>query len=113
MAKAGAKRPIGRTRADSMKDRIVQATIDTLRREGFTGTSARAIAATGGFNQAQVFYYFGTVNELLVEALDRISEERMARYRATVDGATTVSELVDVTAQVYREDLESGHTTVL
>ena len=45
--------------------RIVEAAIETLKTEGFAGASARAIARTGGFNQALVFYHFGSVNELL------------------------------------------------
>lgn len=113
MAKAGARKRAGQARADSIRDRIVHAAIETLKREGFIGTSARAIAATGGLNQAQVFYYFGTVNDLLVDVLDRISEERMTRYRPAVEGATTVNELLAVAADIYREDLESGHVTVL
>ena len=53
----------------STKEQIVGAAIETLRTEGFGGTSARAIARIGDFNQALIFYHFGSVNGLLLEAL--------------------------------------------
>ena len=46
------------------KQRIMDAALETLRTNGIVGTSARAIAATGGFNQALIFYQYGSVNPL-------------------------------------------------
>ena len=72
------------------KERIVVAALETLKEEGFAGTSARAIARRGNFNQALIFYHFGTLNDLLLAALDRTSAERMAR--ASIErGARTTS----------------------
>lgn len=105
MLKAVAERPT--------RDRIVAAALETLKAEGFAGASARAIARAGGFNQALVFYYFGSVNDLLLAALDATSDERMVRYRAAVDQVTTLAELFAVASTVYQEDLASGHMTVL
>ena len=93
--------------------RIVEAAIETLKREGFGGASARAIARTGGFNQALVFYHFGSVRDLLLAALDETSARRMARYREVVDDAETFQELIAAASEVYREDLASGHIKVL
>ncbi len=97
----------------STRDRIVEAAIRTLKERGFAGASARAIAQTGGFNQALVFYHFGTVNNLLLAALDATSSRRMERYRAVTESITTLPELMEKAVVVYREDLESGHTKVL
>lgn len=99
--------------ADDTRQRIVEAALLTLKRDGLAGTSARSIARTGGFNQALVFYYFGSVNELLLAALDATSDERMARYQAAVDQVATLPDLFQVAADVYREDLANGHITVL
>lgn len=52
----------------STKGRIMDAAIETLKSEGITGTSARAIAHRGDFNQALIFYHFGSVNNLLIQA---------------------------------------------
>jgi len=95
------------------KDRIVDAALDSLKEEGFAGTSARSIAKRGGFNQALIFYHFGTVNDLLLAALDRTSEERMTKYREAVEAIDSVDEAVRVATELYREDLASGHITVL
>ena len=47
---------------------IVKAALETLREEGFAGASSRAIARRGGFNQALIFYHFGSLANLLLEA---------------------------------------------
>jgi AcrR family transcriptional regulator len=100
-------------RAEGTKQRIVQAALDTLKAEGYAGTSAREIARRGGFNQALIFYHFGSVNRLLLAALDHTSALRMARYRAAVDEAETLEEMLEVATMIYREDLEAGHMTVV
>jgi AcrR family transcriptional regulator len=95
------------------KERIVEAALETLKAEGYAGTSAREIARRGGFNQALIFYHFKSVNGLLLAALDHTSEIRMARYREAVDRADTLEEMLDVATRIYREDLEAGHMTVV
>ena len=93
--------------------RIVEAALDVLKEEGFSGASARTIAARGGFNQALVFYHFGSVHSLLLAALDATSERRMERYASAVAAAGSLAEMVHIAREIYREDLESGHITVL
>src|SRR3712207_4123161 len=66
---------------DVTRARIVEAALQTIREEGVVGTSARAIARAGGFNQALIFYHFGSVQDVLLAAVERISEARMARYQ--------------------------------
>jgi len=95
------------------RDRIVEATLAVLKRQGYAGASARSIAAEGGFNQALIFYHFGSVRNVLLAALDRTSADRMAAYRAAAAGADDIPALVAVAATIYREDLASGHITVI
>jgi AcrR family transcriptional regulator len=95
------------------KTRIVEAALATLKEEGFAGASARAIGRRGGFNQALIFYHFGTINDLLLAALDRTSEMRMAAYGEAVKDVASVTDAVRVATELYREDLASGHITVL
>jgi AcrR family transcriptional regulator len=110
MARAGARPRPG---SGSSKARVVAAAVETLKREGYAGTSARAVARTGGFAQGVVFYHFGGMRELLLAALDQTSAARLAHYQAAVDGVTTLPELVAVAHDVYREDLAAGHVRVL
>ena len=96
MAKAGrASRP-GQAGAASAATRaaLVDAAIESLRFDGFAGASARAIAARAGSNQSLVFYHFGSVAELLLAALDEVSERRLHRYSAAVAGVETPADLV-------------------
>ena len=98
-------------RGGDVRSHMIDAAFETLRSKGYRGASARSIAEAGGFNPSLVFYYFGSVNGLLLAALDRSSEQRMARYRAAAQQATSLPDLVDVATQIYREDVEGGHIT--
>ena len=106
---SGRERPGG---ADT-KHRIVDAALETLKHDGFAGASARTIAERGGFNQALIFYHFGTIDGLLLAALDRASDERMRAYREAIEGASGLTELATIAARVFREDLRSGHIKVM
>ena len=95
------------------KRQIVEAALETLKRDGFAGATSRAIARRGGFNQALIFYHFGSLDGLLLAALDQTSEERLERYGQAVTKATSVDELVAAVARLYAEDRERGHMTVV
>jgi AcrR family transcriptional regulator len=98
----------GGTRAE-----LVQAAIDVLRESGFAGASARRIAQRAGVNQALVFYHFGSVNDLLMAALEEVSARRMAAYRELLDAAGTLAELITSARSVFEADLDAGHVRVL
>lgn len=99
--------------AQTTKQLILAAAFDTLREEGFAGASARAIARKGGFNQALVFYHFGSVENLLLATLDSSGNERLERYRAAIENAANAAELVAAARALHGEDRDSGHITVL
>src|SRR5438128_1914354 len=107
MAKAGkASKPArSGTAPHATRQALVDAAIESLRFDGFSGASARAIAARAGSNQSLVFYHFGSVAELLLAALDEVSARRLARYTAAVEHVGSPAELVTVAAAIFREDL--------
>jgi AcrR family transcriptional regulator len=92
---------------------IVKATLETLREEGFAGATSRAIARRGDFNQALIFYHFGSLENLLVAALRQTSEERVARYRDAVAPIDTLTGLIPVMADLWEEDRAGGHVRVV
>jgi AcrR family transcriptional regulator len=104
---------VGDTPVTGTKARIVDAALEALKRNGFAGASAREIAKIGGFNQALIFYHFGSVQNLLLAGLDLVSERRMRAYRPAFERAQTVAELAALARDIYREDLENGYVTVL
>ena len=91
----------------------MEAALHTIREEGIVGASARAIARAGGFNQALIFYHFGSVNQVLLAAVERISDQRMARYQERLASVQSLEELVRVGAECHREDVEEGNIRVL
>jgi AcrR family transcriptional regulator len=101
------------TAGEKTRERIVEAALETLKREGFAGATSRAIAREGGFNQALIFYHFGSLDGLLLAALDHTSAERLQRYREAVEQADTAEDLAEVAASVYAEDRDRGHMTVV
>jgi len=95
------------------KRRILDAALEALRTEGFAGATSRAIARIGGFNQALIFYHFGSLDAVLLAALEASSQARLERYRNALDQASSISELIQLAADIYREDRQSGHTAVV
>jgi AcrR family transcriptional regulator len=95
------------------KLQIAEAALETLKAQGFAGASARAIAHSGGFNQALIFYHFGSVHNALLAALDVISGRRLEEYAPAIKSARTASELGRLARRIYDEDLERGYITAL
>ena len=109
------KNPTGttpRAGADT-RQRIMDAAVETLREEGIVGTTARAIAQRGGFNQALIFYHFRSIPQLLMEAFSRTSDEQIARYEAAAAGVASLQDLVAIGRRLHDEDLETGAVTAV
>jgi AcrR family transcriptional regulator len=103
----------GASSLSGTKLQIVEAALQALKTKGYAGASARAIAGEGHFNQALVFYHFGSVRNLLLAVLDLISERRMKEYGPAFEHADTAPELVSLARAIYVDDLERGYITVL
>ena len=95
------------------KQRIVDAAFEALRTKGFSGSSARAIASIAEVNPGLLFYYFDTLDDLLLETLRQTSEERLARHRASLEEVGSPAELVALLRRIYSEDSDSGHIRVV
>src|ERR1700737_1786334 len=78
-----AAQPTGPT-GSATRDRLVEAALTTLRTRGFPGTTAPAIARPGKLHQWLIFYRFGSLDRLLLEALDLTSARRLERYQAAL-----------------------------
>jgi AcrR family transcriptional regulator len=100
-------------RSARTRELLVDAAVGALIDDGFIGASARSIADRAGLNQGLIFYHYGSVMSLLLAALDQVSTDRMAVYGQAVADASTPTELVDVAARIFQNDLESGYVKVL
>src|SRR3954465_10193576 len=96
---------------DGTRNQILRAAFDTLEDKGFAAATSRAVAERGGFNQALVFYYFGSMDALLLAAPDWTNERRLSAYRAALADAKTLDEVFATAARLFEEDRESGQGT--
>jgi AcrR family transcriptional regulator len=116
MAKAGPRSggtASKRAQSAEVRAALVVAAIDALREVGFSGASAREIAGRAGYSQALVFYHFGSVNDLLLAALDEVSTRRMAAYRGLLEHSGSVTALSQSARSIFIEDLDAGYVRVL
>ena len=109
------KKPALTSAANGVETRakIIRAALDCLRSQGIAGTSARAIARIGDFNQALVFYHFGSIDQLLVAASITESESRAARYTERLATVQSFPELVKVARELHVEEAAEGSIVVL
>lgn len=57
--------------------RLLEAAVDSIRRNGVAGATSRDIAATAGTNLQAITYHFGSKDELVAQALLRAITERL------------------------------------
>lgn len=92
---------------------ILDAALRTLRDEGIADTSARAIARAGDFNQALIFYHFGSVDDAIVAAFEQLLASQRERYGTALGSATDAEELRQVLRRLFDDDLAAGITTTI
>lgn len=97
----------------STRDRIIDAAYDTLAIDGVVNASARTIAARGEFNQALIFYHFGSIEALLVEAARRGAERRVEAFRAGSGATSGLPDLVALATRLHEEDGQTDAVRVL
>jgi AcrR family transcriptional regulator len=99
--------------AEDTRQRLIDGTLDAIRRHGIAGTSARTIATAAGVNQALVFYHFGTVHDLLKAASLAATEARVAAFRNRLAAVTSLRELLAVGRELHAEERTLGNVAVL
>lgn len=68
----------------------------TLLEEGYGALTSRRIAERVGVKQRLVYYYFQTMDEIIVETFRRMAQRELERMRATLDRDMPVRQLWDV-----------------
>lgn len=111
MRSGSASRPT--SRSGDTRLALVEAAMEVLRHEGFSAATARNIASRAGCNQGLVFYHFGSVVNLLLAALDEVSAQRRQRYEQALGEVSRPSELVELAARIFAEDLDTGDAALL
>jgi AcrR family transcriptional regulator len=79
---------------------------------GHAGISTRRLAAEAGANQGLVHYYFGSMDELFVQVLERFTGRLVARQREMYAGDGPFIEKWRAAWRFQEADLESGYSKV-
>lgn len=98
---------------EQTKNQLIDAAIQSVLEEGYSGTTARSIAGRADCNQAAIYYHFGGIDELLIAALEQSSLKRLDRYKAVMHDGQSLQELIELIEGLYVEDRDSGHLGLL
>ena len=100
----------------SVREANVEAFLDAAERqlvkEGAAGISTRQLAREAGQNHGLVHYYFGSVDELLLQALERFTGRVLERQRAMYEAEAPFAEKWRNAMGYIEEDLAAGYPKV-
>lgn len=100
----------------SIREVNVEAFLDAaerlLVREGAGGISTRLLAAEAEQNHGLVHYYFGSVDELLLQTLERFTGRVLDRQRAMYGAEGPFIEKWRAAIGFIEEDLDSGYPKI-
>ncbi len=100
----------------SVREANVEAFLDAaerlLVREGAAGISTRRLAQEAGQNHGLVHYYFGSVDELLLQTLERFTGRVLERQRAMYSTDAPFIEKWRAAVGYIEEDLAAGYPKV-
>jgi AcrR family transcriptional regulator len=105
--------PPGDIVAGTTREALLDATERVLLSEGVTGVTTRGVAREAGVNQALVHYYFGSVEQMLISVLERITEQVQTRTRQIYAGeGALVTRWEQATRHVLDEDMRQGYPKI-
>jgi AcrR family transcriptional regulator len=80
--------------------------------EGHAGITTRKVAAEAGVNHGLVHYYFGSIEELLFQAMERYTERLLERQRTLYAADVPFIEKWRQAMRFIDEDLEAGYPKI-
>jgi len=101
------KHPRGAT-ADAFLDAAERLLIEV----GHGGISTRKVATEAGANQGLVHYYFGSMDELFAQVLERFTERLVSRQREMYEADRPFIEKWRTAWRFQEEDLEAGYSKI-
>ena len=96
--------------------RAIEAFLDAAERllveVGHAGITTRRLAGRAGLNQGLVHYYFGSLDEVLVQALERFTGRLIERQRAMYEADVPFIEKWRTAMHYLEEDLAAGYPKI-
>jgi AcrR family transcriptional regulator len=93
-------------------DALLDAAERLLVEVGYGGITTRRLAAEAGANQGLVHYYFGSIDELFVQVLERFTDRLIARQREMYGAAGPFIEKWRTAWRFQEEDLSAGYSKI-
>jgi AcrR family transcriptional regulator len=96
---ASAQTAVGRSLSSEKAKRIVDAMRRSVAQRGTAGSTFDYVSREAGVSRGLLHYYFGTKEQLLVEAVRRDCELRLERLERQLSAATTADDFIGLMAQ--------------
>ena len=98
------------------RERVMQGLMDAAERllvsDGYARISTRRVAQEAGVNHGLVHYYFGSMEELFVQVLERFTERLVTRQRAMYAAEVPFIEKWRTAWRFHEEDLAAGYPKI-
>ena len=105
---AASSQPARSSTAEAFLDAAERLLVDV----GHAGITTRRLAAEAGANQGLVHYYFGSIDELFVQVLERFTARLVARQREMYAGDEPFIERWRAAWRFQEEDLRAGYSKI-
>jgi AcrR family transcriptional regulator len=93
----------GRSLSGEKAQRIIDAMRRSVARRGSAGSTFDHVSREAGVSRGLLHYYFGTKEQLLVEAVRRDCELRLERLQQQLSTAQTADDFIDLMAQSLQQ----------
>ena len=108
--------PISPATKDPARSQTAEGLLDAAERliieVGHAGISTRRLAAEAGANQGLVHYYFGSIDEVFVQVLERFTARLIERQREMYSADVSFIEKWRTAWRYQEEDIEAGYSKV-
>ena len=100
------------TRRETATAALLDAAERLLIETGYAGLTTRRVAAEAGVNHGLVHYYFGSMEELLLQVLERFTARLVERQTAMYEADAPFLEKWRTAMRWLEEDVASGYPKV-
>ncbi|HET8882589.1 MAG TPA: helix-turn-helix domain-containing protein, partial [Solimonas sp.] len=106
--------PVRRMGAEDSKQRVlfIDAAEELLRSEGYVAISARQVAAQAGLKTQLLYYYFRTMDDLILAVVKRINERRLRRFHEALAAPEPLRALWELNSDPTNATLSAELTTI-
>jgi AcrR family transcriptional regulator len=99
--------------AVSTRDQILRAAYRTLVEVGYNQISMRKIAEEAAVNQSLLHYYYGSKENLMLEVLEYVNEQLLARQRKMYQEVRSFAAIWATALDYFQDDVQSGYVRAL